>query len=323
MSQIFQSQSASPHYRQVAIVGVGLMGGSIGLALRERQLADEVVGIGRRQSSLKKALACGAVDRVTTDLAAGVAEAEVVVVAAPVDWVPRLVREVAVTSPAHGLITDVGSVKQAICQELASLDSFIGSHPLAGDHRSGPENARSDLLAGKLVVVTPLVIRGQKKISKDKLANLGDTSERLSAGIQQRAQTHQWTGTHQQAGIQQRVTHFWESLGARVEQLDPEEHDRALAATSHLPHWIASALAGATPEKWLPLVATGWRDTTRIAAADAELWGQIFTENKSGLFESLDRFIERLEQMRSVLESGKPLPPMLNEAKRIRNAVGD
>ncbi|MEO2046434.1 MAG: prephenate dehydrogenase [Pirellulales bacterium] len=311
MSQIFQSQSSSPHYRQVAIVGVGLMGGSIGLALRERQLADEVVGIGRRQSSLKKALACGAVDRVTTDLAAGVAEAEVVVVAAPINWVPRLVREVAVTSPAHGLITDVGSVKQAICQELASLESFIGSHPLAGDHRSGPENARSDLLTGKLVVVTPLVIRGQKKISKDKLANLGDTSERLSAGIQPRT------------GIQQRVTHFWESLGASVEQLDPEEHDRALAATSHLPHWIASALAGATPEKWLPLVATGWRDTTRIAAADAELWGQIFTENKSGLFESLDRFIERLEQMRSVLESGKPLPPLLNEAKRIRNAVGD
>jgi prephenate dehydrogenase len=318
MSQIFQSQSSSPHYRQVAIVGVGLMGGSIGLALRERQLADEVVGIGRRQSSLKKALACGAVDRVTTDLAAGVAEAEVVIVAAPVDWVPRLVREVAVTSPAHGLITDVGSVKQAICQELASLDSFIGSHPLAGDHRSGPENAHSDLLAGKLVVVTPLVTRGQKNISKDKLANLGDTSGRLSAENQQRAAENQ-----QRAGIQQRVTHFWESLGARVEQLDPEEHDRALAATSHLPHWIASALAGATPEKWLPLVATGWRDTTRIAAADAELWGQIFTENKSGLFESLDRFIERLEQMRSVLESGKPLSPMLNEAKRIRNAVGD
>jgi prephenate dehydrogenase len=121
----------------------------------------------------------------------------------------------------------------------------------------------------------------------------------------------------------QQVTRFWESLGASVVHLDPEEHDRALAATSHLPHWVAYALAGATPQQWLPLVATGWRDTTRIAAADPELWGQIFTENKAGLLESLARLLDRLAQMHRALEDGKPLPPLLAEAKRIRDAVGD
>jgi prephenate dehydrogenase len=301
MSQPLQSQSSSARYRQVAIVGVGLIGGSLGLALRQRRLAGEVIGIGRKQSSLKKALDCGAVDRATTDLKAGVAEAPMVVVATPVGLVPRLVREIAAICPADSLITDVSSVKGAICRDLASIDSFIGSHPLAGDHRSGVDHARCDLLSGKVVVVTPSPGGQEGASGKEDMISSRKGSPSL----------------------RQRVTQFWESLGAIVISLDSEEHDRALAATSHLPHWVASALAGATPEKWLPLVATGWRDTTRIAAADPLLWEQIFAKNKAGLLESLDRFLERLARMREALEAETPLTPLLNEAKRIRDAVGD
>ena len=306
MSQSSQSKSPSPRYHQVAIVGVGLIGGSIGLALRQRRLAEEVVGIGRRQSSLNKALACGAVDRTTTELKVGVAEAQMVVVAVPVSLVSRLVREVAEICPEDGLITDVGSIKGPICQDLAALGSFIGSHPLAGDHRSGPENARGDLFSGKVVVVTPCP-GGQ------------EATEELS----ERGRGDRRSASQGRSDIKHQVSKFWESLGASVVHLDPEEHDRALAATSHLPHWVASALAGATPPQWLPLVATGWRDTTRIAAADPELWSQIFTENKAGLLESLARLLDRLAQMHQALEAGKPLPPLLTEAKRIRDAVGD
>ena len=288
-------RTTAPQYRRVAIVGVGLIGGSIGLALRQRGLAEEVVGIGRRQASLDKAFHCGAVDRITTDLKAGLADAQMVVVAAPLSRVSRLVREAAEICPANGLITDVGSVKGTICGELAAVGSFMGSHPLAGDHRSGPENARGDLFSGKVVVVTPLPEKPNAQEAIEK----------------------------RPSGIERRLTRFWESLGARVVSLDPEEHDRALATTSHLPHWVASALAGATPEKWLPLTATGWRDTTRIAAADPDLWEQIFRDNQAGLLEALDRLEDRIGMMRQAIETDKPLLPLLDEAKRIRNAVGN
>jgi len=291
-------------------------------------LAAEVIGIGRRQLSLDKAIDCGAVDRTTMDLKAGVAGAEMVVVATPVGSVPGLVREIAAICPAGGLITDVGSVKGAICRELASVRSFVGSHPLAGDHRYGPENARGDLLAGKVVVVTPPPAEqaadqagpsGQVVVSQQ--AGLERQPGRREKNRQERGGTN--SACQQPFGLVPRVSRFWESLGARVVQLEPEVHDQALAATSHLPHWVASALAAATPEQWLPLVATGWRDTTRIAAADPNLWEQIFTENKAGLLESLDRFLERIERMRNALAAEKQLPTLLDEAKRIRDAVGD
>lgn len=264
-----------------------MIGGSIGLGLRQRGLAGEVVGIGRRESSLQKALACGTVDRITIDLASGVAGADVVVVATPVGLIAEQVRQVASACPTNALITDAGSVKAAIVDALQPIEQFVGSHPLAGDHRTGPESARADLLDGKTVVVTPT-----------------DATR---------------------SDVVERTTRFWESLGASVMRLEPAEHDRALAATSHLPHFIAAALAGATPEKWLPLAATGWGDTTRIAAADPDLWLQIFAENRTGLIESLDRFLLQLSRMRAELEADRheTLTTYLNEAKRIRDALGD
>jgi prephenate dehydrogenase len=285
---------------RVAIIGVGLIGGSIGLALRQRRLAREVVGVGRRSSSLERAQARGAVDRTTTNLVSGVAEADVVVVCTPVASIVDTVRAVAAAAP-RATITDAGSTKAEICRELSRpmtehgapapagsvVARFIGSHPIAGDHRTGPEHARANLFEGRTVVVTP----------ED------DTPP----------------------GLVERVKHFWESLDADVVLLSPEEHDRALAATSHLPHLLAAALAAATPEEWLRLAGSGWGDTTRIAAGDPELWTQIFHQNRAAVLDALRRFEHRLAAFDAAVADSDTaaLATELQEAKRIRDALGD
>jgi prephenate dehydrogenase len=286
-----------PASSRVAIVGVGLIGGSIGLALRQRGLAAEVVGVGRRTASLEKAIAHRAIDRGTTNLVDGVAEADWVVVATPVAQIVDTVLSVAAVSP-RALITDAGSTKAEICGAVRDhvLEAgpegplrgrFIGSHPIAGDHRTGPEHARGDLFEGRTVVVTP--------------------EESTPPGLVERAKE------------------FWESLGATVELLSPEEHDRALAATSHLPHLVAAALASATPEEWLRLAATGWGDTTRIAAGDAGLWTQIFGQNRVGVVDALRRFEHQLEALATAIENSDAaaMTTLLTEAKRIRDAFQD
>ncbi len=282
---------ASP---RVAIVGVGLIGGSIGLALRERGLAAEVVGVGRRAASLEIARSRGAIDRATTNLVDGVAEADWVIVATPVGAIVDSVLAVAAAAP-RATITDAGSTKAEICRTLRAhaagagaperLGSrFIGSHPIAGDHRTGPEHARGDLLVGRTVAVTP----------ED------DTPP----------------------GLVERAKEFWESLGAMVELLSPDEHDRALAATSHLPHLVASALAAATPEEWLRLAGGGWGDATRIAAGDVTMWTQIFEQNRLGVIDALRRFEYRLAELAGALaeDDAAALAVQLQEAKRIRDA---
>jgi len=280
-----------PAYRTVAIVGVGLIGGSIGLGLRQRKLAEKVIGVGRRQASLDKALACGAIHLGTTDFESGVADADVVIVATPVNSVADDVCRATVVAES-ALVTDVGSTKGEICSAIESSatavsERFVGSHPLAGDHRSGPEHARADLLDGKTVVVTP-------------------TTKTLDNAVS-------------------RVTEFWQSLGAQVQCMPPEQHDRALAATSHLPHLLASALAAQTPAEWLPLTATGWADTTRVAAGDPQLWTEIFTQNKQAVSETLVGLIDQLTELKVGLdeENWSQIHETLQNAKRIRDALGN
>lgn len=276
---------------QITIVGVGLIGGSVGLAVRERGLADKIVGVGRRQASLDRALDCRAVDEVTTDVASGVAKADIVLVATPVASVVSDVCKAMKHSPAHALVTDAGSTKAKICSEIAAecpdIGRFVGSHPLAGDHRSGPEFARADLFEGKVVVVTPTD------------NTLSETTSRAQL--------------------------FWQSLGARTVDMPPSQHDQALAATSHLPHLVASTLAACTPEAWLSLAATGWADTTRIAAADPGLWTQIFSQNTPELVAALDQLIERLQSARTDLlaENNAAVEEFLKLAKRNRDALGN
>jgi len=282
-------------FQKVAIVGVGLMGGSIGLALKKRKIAQQVLGVGHQAESLEKALASGAVDEVTSELGPALEGAEVVIVATPVALVADTLCRVAEIVPDAHLITDIASTKAAICakvEQQLSPDSpaaqvFVGSHPLAGGHRTGPENARADLLDGRTVVVTPTD------------ATPGTTIERAQA--------------------------LWQALGSRVVTLSPEGHDRALATTSHLPHLAAAALVAATPYEWLTLAASGWADTTRIAASDPKLWTQIFVQNRVLVLESLERFIAQLRDLREDLtnEDWPQIQNQLENAKRTRDALGN
>ena len=273
----------------VAIVGVGLIGGSIGLALRRRKLARRVIGIGRRAGSLRAALRMGAVTSTTLHLARGVAEAELIVVATPVGRIVEHVQAVAEHCPAGALVTDAGSTKAEIVHALRGRlprdVRFIGSHPLAGSDKSGPAAADAALFEGKLVIITPTP---------------DDDAEAC-----------------------RRISRFWTALGARVKTMTPEDHDQAVAATSHLPHLMASAIAAATPDEFLPLAASGWMDTTRVAAADPDLWTQIFRSNKANVLSALDSTEKTLAALRKALESenGDGLEEILAAAKRNRDSV--
>jgi prephenate dehydrogenase len=278
------------HWDTVAIVGVGLIGGSIGMALRERKLAETVVGIGRRPASLKKAIAARAVDQTTQDLAAGVRNAELIVVCTPVESIATHIREAAVACPDGALLTDAGSTKSTIVRQLNGAlprsVAFVGSHPLAGSEKNGCEHARADLFEGRVAVVTPTRKTGENDL--------------------------------------QRTADFWSALGASVMTMSPAAHDRALAATSHLPHLLAAALARSTSAADRPLTAGGWRDCTRIAAGDTELWSQILSDNRDNVLKALDRFEKSLAGFRSAIERGsrRRIHQLLTEAKQIRDAVG-
>ena len=275
----------------LAIVGVGLIGGSIGLAARQRGLAKQVVGIGRRRSSLQIAKRIGAVTRTTTRLAGGVADADVVIVCTPVDQIADHVCEVATHCDSRALITDAGSTKadlvRAIESRVPKETRFVGSHPLAGAHQAGPRAARADLFVDRLVVVTP-------------------TQRTAPADV---------------TAIQQ----FWRQLGANVTTMSVKEHDAALAATSHLPHIVAASLANATPEEALGLVAGGWRDTTRIAAAKPELWVPILRQNRAHTLKSLAKFEKVLASFRRALDEDDfaRLQQLLEAGKHNRDAVGN
>jgi prephenate dehydrogenase len=253
----------------VAIVGVGLIGGSIGLALRAGGLSERVVGVGRTMARLREALSLGAIDEATTELARGVAEADAVVVCTPVRQIAADVHETAARGPENLLVTDAGSTKRRIVEAVESNPRsravYVGGHPLAGSERQGVAHAQEGLFKSRVCVLTPTTVTPPDRL--------------------------------------QRARDFWTALGCRIVELDPGAHDEALAATSHLPHALAAALAAAVPAEALRLAAGAFRDGTRVAAADAALWTAIFLENRAPLLRALDRFENELGRFRQALEA--------------------
>lgn len=283
-----------PRWNTVAIVGVGLIGGSIGLALRKRKLAKTIVGIGRKKASLAKALAKKCVTKTTTSLPKGVEAADLTIICTPVETIAPYAAEVARHCPAGAVITDAGSTKATIVRDadaaLAKLNkkqvAFVGSHPLAGSEKTGCEAARADLFQRRVVIVTP-----NSKTNPDSVAKVGA---------------------------------LWTALGAKVIHLPPDDHDAVLARTSHLPHLVASILATATPAGLLSLAGSGWQDTTRIASGDPELWRQILLANAGHTLSALDDFERVLSWARSALQAGdgQALAELLLQGKTRRDAVG-
>jgi len=260
--------------RRLTLLGLGLLGGSVAKAARAEGLAREIVAVGRRRESLEPALADGAVDRITTDVEDGVAGAEFCVLATPVATLTALLPAVWRAAPSEAVITDVGSTKAGIVSAAEALArgrprSFVGSHPMAGSERSGYRASRADLFQGATVVLTPTDATPPDAVK--------------------------------------RVTQFWEALGGRVTMLDPATHDRAVAAISHLPHLVADALVDAVARldpRFFDLAARGFKDTTRIAAADPRVWREIFQENQAALGLALGVFRQALDHLEGLIAAG-------------------
>ncbi len=276
-------------FNRATIIGVGLLGGSLGLALREGKLAGRIVGVGHRQASIDLALRMGAIDEGTLDPVAGVEGADLVVLATAITLITEIGRKVAPALRKGALVTDVGSTKSDIVRELESAMPagvhFIGAHPIAGSEKRGVDAATAGLFRGATCVVTPT-----------------KRSDPAAA---------------------RRLAEFWTSVGARVVTLSPEDHDAILARTSHLPHVVAAALAAGLESSDAAFAGTGFRDTTRIASGDVGIWCDIVLTNRDAILSSLDSFSGRLEEFRKAVESNdrEKLAKLLSDAKSRRDAL--
>ena len=280
---------STPKLRTLAIVGVGLIGGSIGLAAKQRGLAGRVLGVGRQQASLDEALTVRAIDEAFLEITPAVRQADLTIFCTPVDRIAGQVLAAAPHCQAGAILTDAGSTKSAIVRaidgQLPAGVHFVGSHPLAGSEKRGPHFADARLFEGRVTIVT---------------------------------RTDQTDPT-----AWQRTADFWQALGSRVKLMDPETHDRALALTSHLPHLVASALAGILPPELADLAASGFRDTTRVAAGDPVLWTGIFEQNRTALLASLTLLEDRLRRFRDAIDGADraAVDRLLKDGKALRDSL--
>jgi prephenate dehydrogenase len=264
------------HFRKLTVIGVGLLGGSIGLAVRRRKLARLTAGFVRRTASLKDCERAGALDFATTDLLAAVWDADLVILCTPLAQMRPLVERMLPALKRGAIVTDVGSVKTGVVREVCGLirkagGHFVGSHPMAGAEKTGVLAARADLFANTVCVVTPT--------------------------------------RNSNAAALRKVKQFWKSLGSRVLELSPETHDALVSRSSHLPHVLAATLAShvlnpARSKHLAALCANGFRDSTRIASGSPEMWRDIALANRKNLDRSLADFAADLQKFRRVLKTG-------------------
>jgi len=279
----------------LGVVGVGLIGGSFALSLKAAGGVGRVLGFSRTEATLRAALALGVIDEAATDLSA-LARCDVVLLATPVGQLPAVMEALARHLAPGAVVTDGGSTKRDViaCARAAlgaALPRFVPAHPIAGAETSGPAAARAGLFAARPVVLTPV------------------------------AETD--------AGALARVRALWQTTGARVLSMDAEAHDRALAATSHLPHVLAFAMMNAVAARehadaMLELTGGGFRDFTRIAASSPEMWRDICLSNRDLLCAEIDDYAARLAHLREAIArgDGSALEREFARAREAREALG-
>lgn len=282
-------------FRAVGVVGVGLLGGSLALALKQRGLAKTVVGIAPSDYSpaiaeLESAKRLHAVDVAVIGFGTALQDLDALVVCTPVDRIAEHVHHAAEKLPADALITDVGSAKGEIVRKVSARSPaqtrFIGSHPMAGSERSGIEAASAQLFTGRTCILTPT-----EKTPKDLLLL---------------------------------ATNFWEALGMTVLSLSPDEHDAVVGRTSHVPHVASAAIAAMLDQSDRPFVGPGLRDTTRIAGGNAALWSAILKANRTAVLAGISRLRGQLDDVANALERDDEqfLQQWLTNAKQVRDALG-
>jgi len=284
-----------PMIQTLAIVGVGLIGGSLARCVKERGLAARIVGLGRGERNLRRALELGVIDVMETDLARGVSDADVVVLATPVTNLAAMLARTAALVRPGAVVTDVGSVKVPIVREAESRFPrpcrFVGGHPVAGTEHSGVEASFAGLFQNRKCILTP--------------------TERTDP---------QATRT---------VADLWRAVGSQVVTLDADVHDRVMGFVSHLPHLVAYALVNTIRDaesregNLLDFTAGGFRDFTRIASSHPEMWRDICVMNRDALLEALQAFSRTIEELRRLVSArnGEGLEESFRQARQLRDCL--
>jgi len=254
-------------FRRAVILGTGLIGGSVGLALKKNGFAAKVVGTSRHEASLRAALSMGAIDEAEMDIHKAIVGADLVVLASPVKVIQENIRDIARHLRRNCIVTDVGSTKVSVVHTAEKYFPphvlFVGSHPMAGSEKSGVAHASADLFKGASVIMTPT--SKTNRLARDK------------------------------------IKHLWTKFGADVSMMEPARHDEILAFVSHLPHLAAFAIMHAIPEEFLGFGSTGLKDTTRIAASSSKMWGDICLSNYRNVLRAVDGMAGSLAGLRKAI----------------------
>lgn len=272
-------------FKKIAIIGTGLIGGSLALAIKKKKIACEIVGVSRHKKSISLAKKIGAIDRGSQDLGI-IKNSDLVILATPVNTILNLAPRISGIIDKRCIVTDVGSTKRDIVAKLERIfPNFVGSHPLAGSEKRSILNANAQIFKDSLCILTPTKMTKIPALNKVKL--------------------------------------FWRIVGAKTVFLNPKTHDNILSVTSHLPHAVAFALIGIVPDKYFKFSAGGLKDSTRIALSDNELWADIFLSNKKNILKSIDSLQSNLSRIKSAirLQNRNLLSKILKRAHKKREKL--
>ena len=288
------SQQESTTFRRATIIGPGLLGASIGMALYEKKITQQIHAYLRCEKKRKECENSQWCDRAFTELLPAIEDSDLILLCTTVDHIAELLPQVIQSAKYGSLITDVGSLKEKIC-EIAEASvgiehgMFIGSHPMTGSEKNGIEYATSRIFEGKECIITPSVESDNHRLNK--------------------------------------LTAMWVSIGMNVTIMTPTLHDEIVASISHLPHLTSSSLMNAMTKnkEWLKLSGNGLKDSTRIASGNPEMWLQILQGNKKNLLKEIDSLKQELENFKMALQNDdlRQLISMLTNAKELRDGLND
>lgn len=258
-------------FNKVAIIGVGLIGGSLGLALRKKGLASEIVGFFRRRQTLIKAKRKGLITNATMSLKEAVSGADLIILATPVDTIIKFASKIKRMVKKGAIIIDVGSTKLKIVKKIERLlpagVHFVGCHPLAGSDKSGPEAANVNIFKDSICILTPTRNTDKRALAK--------------------------------------IKRLWQGLGAETKILTPQEHDKILSFTSHLSHLVSFAIVDCVPGKYLQFIGSGFRDTTRLASSSPVLWRDICFSNRDEILKAISKLQKSLFKFKDYIQKKK------------------
>lgn len=274
---------------RIAIIGVGLIGGSIGIDVRKKKLAKEVIGVVRRPESVDECIKLGAVDKATLDARDGVKDADIIILATPISLMVQIAKDIKGYINKETVVIDVASVKGKLVSQLEKVlgSNYVGTHPMAGSERRGVVGAVEGLFKGAVCIVTPT------EKTRPKFLKI--------------------------------VRELWNGLGAKTIVLSQDEHDKLVSLTSHLPHLIAASLVNNMKDepKAVDCIGPGFRDSTRIAKSPPELWEEVCEWNREEILLSIDKFQKELSSLKSFIEKNNwdSLLEKLKQAKDIRDKL--